>query len=128
MPNSSPVAPQRRTYSKYRYRLLFLPSALKEWQGLDGSVKEVLRKLLRKRLNNPHVPGGALHGELNGYYKIKLKKQGIRLVYGVEDDALIVMVMAVDKRENGVIYRSVMARIADKVSALAQAVKTNLTD
>lgn len=128
MPNSSPVAPQRRTYSKYRYHLLFLPSALKEWQGLDGSVKEVLRKLLRKRLNNPHVPGGALHGELNGYYKIKLKKQGIRLVYGVEDDALIVMVMAVDKRENGVIYRSVMARIADKVSALAQAVKTNLTD
>ncbi len=104
---------------KYKYRLLFLPSALKEWHGLDGSVKETLRKLLRKRLDNPHVPGGALHGELAGYYKIKLKKQGYRLVYGVEDDALIVMVMAVDKREDGVVYRSVMERISDKVRALA---------
>ena len=109
---------------KYKYRLLFLPSALKEWQHLDGSVKETMRKLLRKRLDNPHVPGGALHGELAGYYKIKLKKQGFRLVYGVEDDALIVMVMAIDKREDGVVYRSVMARITDKVKALAQIVTT----
>ena len=108
---------------RYKYRLLFLPSALKEWHALDGSVKETLRKLLRKRLENPHVPGGALHGELAGYYKIKLKKQGYRLVYGVEDDALIVMVMAVDKREDGVVYRSVMERIADKVRALAKVVK-----
>lgn len=80
---------------KYKYRLLFVPSAWKEWQDLDGSVKEPLRKLLRKRLDNPHVPGGALHGDLGGHYKIKLLKQGFRLVYGVEDDALIVMVMAV---------------------------------
>jgi mRNA interferase RelE/StbE len=58
---------------------------------LDGSVKEPLRKLLKKRLDNPHVPGAALHGELQGYYKIKLRQQGYRLVYGVEDDVLIVV-------------------------------------
>lgn len=108
---------------KYKYRLLFLPSALKEWQALDGSVKEPLRKLLQKRLNNPHVPGGALHGELRGYYKIKLNKQGVRLVYGVEDDALIVMVMAVDKREDGAVYRSVVARVSEKASSVAPAIK-----
>jgi mRNA interferase RelE/StbE len=108
---------------KYKYRLLFVPSALKEWQALDGSVKAPLRKLLRKRLDNPHVPGGALHGDLAGYYKIKLNKQGIRLVYGVEDDALIVMVMAVDKRERGIVYRSVVDRLGDKAATLAQAIK-----
>lgn len=111
---------------KYKYRLLFLPSALKEWQALDGSVKEPMRKLLRKRLDNPHVPGGALHGELAGYYKINLNKQGFRLVYGVEDDTLIVMVMAVDKREDGIVYRSVLARIREKAAALAQALKNKL--
>lgn len=94
---------------------------------MDGSVKEPMRNLLRKRLNNPHVPGGALHGELQGYYKIKLKKHGFRLVYGVEDDALIVVVMAVDKREDSVVYRSAVARIAEKVSALANAIKIKLT-
>ena len=108
---------------KYKYRLLFLPSALREWQALDGSIKEPLRKLLQKRLNNPHMPGGALHGELSGYYKIKLNKQGFRLVYCVEDDRLIVMVMAVDKREDGLVYRSVLGRMRDKVAALTEALK-----
>lgn len=103
---------------KYKYRLLFVPSAWEEWQQLDGSVKEPLRKLLRKRLNAPHVPGGALHGALAGHYKIKLKKQGIRLVYGVQDDALVVMVMAVDKREDNAVYRSALMRITEKVSSL----------
>lgn len=112
---------------KYKYRLLFVPSALKEWQQLDGSVKEPMRKLLRRRLDNPRVPGGALHGELDGHYKIKLNKQGFRLVYGVEDDALIVMVMAIDKREDSVVYRSAVARITEKVTALAQATKNKLT-
>ena len=112
--------------AKYKYRLLFLPSALKEWQELDGAVKEPMRKLLRKRLNNPHVPGGALHGALAGYYKIKLKKHGFRLVYGVEDDALVVVVMAVDKREDSVVYRSAVARMLEKVSTLATAIKNKL--
>lgn len=119
---------QSESVPKYKYRLLFLPSALKEWQALDGSVKEPMRKLLRKRLDNPHVPGGALHGDLAGYYKIKLNKQGFRLVYGVEDDTLIVMVMAIDKREDGIVYRSVVARISEKAAALAQAIKNKLTN
>jgi mRNA interferase RelE/StbE len=88
---------------RHRYRLQFVPSAWAEWQALDGSVKEPLRRLLKKRLDHPHVPGAALHGELRGYYKIKLRKQGIRLVYGVQDDVLIVMVMAVDKREDNLV-------------------------
>ena len=44
------------------YRLKFVPSAWAEWQALDGSLKEPVRKLLKKRLNNPHMPGAALHG------------------------------------------------------------------
>ena len=93
------------------YTLKFLPEALAEWQALDGSVKEPLRKLLKKRLENPHVPGGALHGDLQGYYKINLLKQGVRLAYGVEDDVLIVMVMAVDRRENSKVYQSTLDRL-----------------
>jgi len=100
--------------AKHRYRLQFAPSAWAEWQALDGSVKEPLRRLLKKRLDQPHVPGAALHGALHGYYKIKLRKHGIRLVYGVEDDMLIVMVMAVDKREDNLVYESARSRLASK--------------
>ena len=72
----------------YKYRLQFVPSAWAQWRTLDGSVKELLRKLLKKRLNNPHVPSAALHGTLLGHYKIKLNKQGYCPFYGKAGDAL----------------------------------------
>jgi mRNA interferase RelE/StbE len=94
----------------HRYALRFMPEALAEWHALDGSVRGPLKKLLAKRLDNPHVPGGELHGPLAGCYKIKLVKQGVRLVYAVEDRQLVVLVLAVDKREDGVVYGSATAR------------------
>ena len=101
---------------KCKYRLQFVPSAWAEWQALDGSVKEPLRKLLKKRLDNPHVPGSELHGALAGHYKIKLRKQGYRLVYGVQDDIVLVMVMAIDKREDSAVYQSAITRISEMLS------------
>lgn len=82
-------------------------------------MKEPLRRILKKRLDQPHVPGAALHGALLGYYKIKLRKQGIRLVYGVEDDMPIVMVMAVDKREDNLVYESARARLGERFPGLS---------
>ncbi|CAK0780193.1 hypothetical protein CCP3SC15_700013 [Gammaproteobacteria bacterium] len=43
---------------------------------MDGSVKNLFRKLLRKRLEQPRLPGAELHGDLRDCYKIKLRKQG----------------------------------------------------
>ena len=37
------------------FRLKFVPQALEEWNSLDGSVKETLRKLLKKRLQQPRL-------------------------------------------------------------------------
>ena len=95
------------------YRLKFIPAALAEWNALDGSVKEVMRKALKKRLVNPPVPSCRLHSDLAGCYKIKLRQQGYRLVYTVEDDCLIVLVLAVNKREDSVVYRAAIARMTN---------------
>ena len=57
------------------------------------------------------TPGAQLHGDLRNCYKIKLRKQGYRLGYSVEDDALVVLVLAVDKREDMVAYRSAVERL-----------------
>ena len=99
---------------KTTYRLKFVPDALKEWQALDGSIKEPLRKALKKRLEQPHVPGAELHGDLRGCYKIKLRKQGYRLVYQVEDDVLVVLVLAIDRREDLAAYHTAMVRLLSK--------------
>ena len=94
-----------------RYRLKFLPEALAEWNALDGSVKEVLKKLLKKRLDQPRSPGAELRGDLRDCYKIKLLKQGYRLVYQVEDDVLVVLVLAVAKRQDLAVYRAAVDRL-----------------
>ncbi|HQC97818.1 MAG TPA: type II toxin-antitoxin system RelE/ParE family toxin [Aquabacterium sp.] len=103
-----------------------MPEALDEWHALDGSVKVILKKLLAKRLDNPHVPGGALHGPLAGCYKIKLRQQGIRLVYSVEDDHLLVTVITVDKREDGAAYQSALLRLAAAAEAMSKAMRDKL--
>ena len=103
---SKPAA--RKAASKYR--LKFVPDAWREWQALDGSIKQALKPLLAKRLQNPHVPGSLLHRELAGCYKIKLLRQGYRLVYLVEDDVLVVLVLSVGKREDNAAYLAAARR------------------
>ena len=94
-----------------KYKLKFLPEALKEWHQLDGSIKLIFRKALKKRLVQPKVPGSELHGDLKDCYKIKLLKHGYRLVYTIEDHTLVVLVLAIDKRENSIAYQSALFRL-----------------
>ncbi|WP_239253880.1 type II toxin-antitoxin system RelE family toxin [Candidatus Nitrotoga sp. M5] len=49
--------------------------------------------------------------QLAGCYKIKLLKQGFRLVYVVEDGELVVLVLSVGKRENNAAYLAAAKRI-----------------
>ena len=62
-----------------------------------------------------------MHGALSSCYKIKLNKQGVRLVYEVEDDKLIVMVLSVDRREDSAAYKSAIDRISAAATALSKA-------
>jgi len=94
-----------------KYHLKFVPDAWREWQALDGSIKQALKPLLAKRLRTPHVPGSLLHRELAGCYKIKLLKQGWRLVYVVEDDELVVLVLSVGKRADDAAYSAAVKRV-----------------
>jgi mRNA interferase RelE/StbE len=46
-------------------------------------------------------------------YKIKLKNAGYRLVYQVDDKRIVVIVVAVGKRENLAVYRLAGVRLKD---------------
>jgi len=63
------------------------------------------------RLQAPHVPDAQLHRELAGCFKIKLLKQGYRLVYIVEDEELVVLVLSAGKREDNAAYRAAAKRV-----------------
>jgi mRNA interferase RelE/StbE len=85
------------------YKLKFLPSAKKEWDKLDNSIKSQFKSKLKKCLDNPHIPANRLTG-FDCAYKIKLRSAGYRLVYEVDDKEIIVFVIAVGKRENNAVY------------------------
>lgn len=92
-----------------KYTLKFLPTALKEWKKLDATIQIQLKKKLKERLQNPQVPASRLHGFEN-HYKIKLRASGYRLVYEVIETEIVVMVVAVGKRDKNLIYRNAVKR------------------
>lgn len=91
------------------YELGFLEEALKEWRKLDGSIREQFKEKLVERLTNPRVPAALLSGQKDRY-KIKLRSAGFRLVYEVRDRQLIVVVIAVGKRERNAVYKAAAQR------------------
>ena len=93
------------------YNLKILPSAQKEWDKLNPDLKNQFKKKLKERLENPRILSAALSGtELIDCFKIKLVSAGYRLVYRVEDQHLIIEVIAVGKREKSLIYNKAKTR------------------
>jgi mRNA interferase RelE/StbE len=91
------------------FELGFLDEALKEWRKLDGGTREQFKAKLSERLTNPHVPSSKLSGH-KSRYKIKLRSVGYRLVYEVRDSGLIVIVVAVGKRDRNAVYKTAELR------------------
>lgn len=87
------------------YELEFHPEALREWRALDNSIREQLKKKLAERTKEPHVPASRLTGYPHRY-KIKLRSAGFRLVYEVQDRRLVVLVLAVGKRDRSQVYKA----------------------
>ncbi len=92
------------------YKLEFLTEALKEWKDLDSTTRKQFKKKLAERLENPLIPSAKLSGARNRY-KIKLRAAGYRLIYEVFDDEIVVVVVAVGKRERNRVYKAAAKRI-----------------
>ena len=92
------------------YKLEFLPSALKEWRKLGATVRNQFAKKLDERLVSPRIPSARL-SEFPDCYKIKLRKAGYRLVYRVDDDRIVIIVIAVGKRERSEVYSIAAQRV-----------------
>ncbi len=92
------------------YELAFKDSALKEWRKLDESVRKQFIKKLAERLEQPRIEADCLRS-LTDCYKIKLKNAGYRLVYQIDDQQILVIVVAVGRRDRLSVYRSAEKRV-----------------
>ena len=92
------------------YKLDFYEQAYKEWNKLDKNVREQFKQKLVERLKSPRVPSAKLR-DSKDRYKIKLKGLGYRLVYEVNDNTIVVLVVAVGKRDKNEAYLRAALRL-----------------
>jgi len=91
------------------YKLEFVRDAFKEWKALDATVQKQFKKKLAQRLEAPEVASARLFGAQHRY-KIKLRSAGFRLVYEVHQQEVLVLVVAVGKRERNAVYKAAAKR------------------
>ncbi|MBR8319116.1 type II toxin-antitoxin system RelE family toxin [Burkholderia orbicola] len=72
-------------------------------------MRDQFKARLAERLEHPRIPSAKLHGHPDRY-KIKLRGVGYRLVYEVSDAEVIVLVVAVGRRERDAVYLAAMKR------------------
>jgi len=94
------------------FKLKFDKRALKEWNKLDTVVREQFKKKIGERLQQPIVNSSKVSGAEN-CYKIKLKSVGYRLVYQVINNEIVVLVLAVGKRERNAVYKIALNRVEE---------------
>lgn len=92
------------------YSLRFKEEAKKEWDRLDPVIRENFTKKLLQRREHPRVNSAQLSG-MPDCYKIKLRSAGYRLVYEVRDHEVVIVVIAVGKRERSAVYKIAAKRL-----------------
>ena len=95
--------------SELAYTLAFVPQALKEWKNLDPHTRQLFKTRLIERLEMPRLASAQLRGHPDRY-KIKLRALGYRLVYEVRDLEVLVVVVAVGRRDGNAVYLAAVGR------------------
>lgn len=100
---------------KPKFTLRFDRRALDEWRGLDSQVQKQFKKKLTRLVNGEESPSpkARLSG-LPNCYKIKQRSSGYRLVYRYEKDELVILVVAVGRRERNIVYDIAKNRIVTR--------------
>ncbi len=86
---------------------------------IRGGQKKIIAAIIKKCQSNPLlIPDGSgipLGGKLTGYGKIRLKREGIRIVYRPKQHHgnILVEIIAIGPREDLVVHELAKKRIRD---------------
>ena len=107
--------------SKEKFKLSFHPKALKEYNKLDGSVRQLVDKGIAKLRFRADEIGKPLMNKrgnsLNGCKELKYKDAGLRVVFrvtGQKQDMLeVVWILAAGARSNDEVFDDSSERLAE---------------
>lgn len=69
--------------------------------------------MLEKRRSNPRIPGTEVRGSKSSLYRLKLLREGLRLIYEVDDENKLIIVIAIGKRDKDEIYEFINMNFSD---------------
>jgi len=105
-----------------KWKVEYLKESLKDLKALDHSQKLQVLKAIDKVSQNP-LPnyeggygkplGNKSNTNLTGYFKIKLLKLGIRVVYGLVKERGIMKIIVISIRKDEMVYQIAVDRIDD---------------
>jgi mRNA interferase RelE/StbE len=95
------------------YKILLHPEAKKELFTLDGSIRIIVLKQIKKLEQFPQLGEllGNKHGiDLTNYRKLYAANKCIRIVYSIIEDKILVKIIAIGKREGFEVYKDAYER------------------
>jgi len=102
------------------WEVTYLPEVEKDYHSLSRSQQLIVNKAIKKVKENPLPQGeggygkplGHKHGaNLTGYLKIKLRGEGIRIVYKLVRTKTQMLVVIIGMREDAQVYEIAQQRI-----------------
>ena len=96
------------------YKVEFLPEAAQEFEALDGSLKKIAAKQIDKLAGKPELGealGKRMGIDLTGYRKMYFGKKAFRIVYEIQRQKLLILIIGIGKRERAEIYKEVARRL-----------------
>ena len=92
-----------------KYAVEYLPQVIsKDLPRLNKEIRDLIKRKIEKLIQDPSL-GLPLRGNLSGYFKLRISKY--RVVYTIIKEQLIVLVIAVGKREKFFVYKTAEKRI-----------------
>ncbi|TCL76494.1 mRNA interferase RelE/StbE [Hydrogenispora ethanolica] len=108
-----------------RFLILYTPGAVKELRELDGSVKPIVAKYLKRLAEEANHIGKPLRNDkdsrLAGCRELKLKQAGIRILYMITGEKVevigvtkeVLQVLAVGKRAEYDVFKDASKRLEE---------------
>ena len=103
------------------WKIEYIKEAQRDLQRLDPYNRKLVLKAIEKTAERPLPPpegigkplGSHAAANLSGYYKIKLRDLGYRVVYGLIREGNTMKVIVISVREDEAVYREAERRIAN---------------
>jgi len=101
------------------WKIEYLKEALRDLKKLDLYNQKLILKAIKKTAERPLPPpdgigkplGNRSDSKLSGFYKIKLRNLGYRVVYGLEIQDEVMQIIVISVREDNEVYLEAERRI-----------------